>query len=251
MLKLAQTKDLDAVLSVCDGDLLGTRIGCYALAYGFARDFLQIWIDSETDTAIAKFYDSITLKTESDDIAEISDFIRMIGFDTLETDLETCRKLGYENYIAKKAYVFSGVSQQGEAVDLGEEYYKKLYSLVCENIPGSFSSDAESYYAFLSDFTFRKRRNLARCKGIISEGNLLSSVVTAAETGTSALISAVACDKNTRGQGLGKKTVMSMVNELVSENKKVFVIALNESAQGFYEHLGFEYYDNIAIIKQT
>ena len=249
MLKLAQSKDLDAILTICDGDLLGTRIGCYALAYGFDRDFLYIWLDEDNGTVVAKFYDSITLKTDSDDVGEIADFIRMIGFESLETNLETCRKLGYDNFETKKAYVFSGASQDGEAVNLGEEYYRKLYNLVSENIPGSFSSDAESYFAFLSDFTFRKHRNLARCKGIISEGNLVSSVVTAAETKTSALISAVACDKNIRGKGLGKKTVMSMVDELISENKKVFVIALNESAQGFYEHLGFEYYEDIAIIK--
>ena len=42
-----------------------------------------------------------------------------------------------------------------------------------------------------------------------------------------------------------------MVDELINKNKKVFVIALNESAQGFYEHLGFEYYDDIARIKHN
>ena len=39
-----------------------------------------------------------------------------------------------------------------------------------------------------------------------------------------------------------------MVNELQCENKKVFVIALNESAESFYEHLGFDFYGEIAFV---
>ena len=128
-------------------------------------------------------------------------------------------------------------------------YYKKLYNLVSENIPGSFSDNKESYLAFLSDFTYRKRRNLARSKGIILDGKLVSSVITSAEVPGNALISAVASDKSLRGSGLGKKTVLSMVSELESEGKNVYVIALNESAEGFYGHLGFKFNENITITK--
>ena len=41
---------------------------------------------------------------------------------------------------------------------------------------------------------------------------------------------------------------MSIVDELIKENKKVYVIALNESAQGFYEHLGFIFNCDIATV---
>lgn len=251
MLKFASDNDLNAILKFCDKNLLGTRIACYCLAYGFERDFLKIWFDDskgKVDTVIAKFYDSITLVTCAEDVEEISDFIRMIGFSSLETYLSTSQKLSLNADDIKKSYVFSGSFSAGDAENLGEEFYKDLYNLVSENIPGSFSSDNDSYFAFLSDFTFRKRRNLARCKGIITEGKLVSSVITSAETPTSAIISAVVCDKNIRGKGLGKRTVSSMVHELIDENKSVFVVALNETAQGFYEHLGFAYYDSIVIV---
>ena len=79
----------------------------------------------------------------------------------------------------------------------------------------------------------------------------VSSVITASETSTCALLSAVASDTNIRGKGFGKATVLTMVNELINEDKKVFVVALNESAQGFYEKLGFKYFDDIAIIRQN
>ena len=250
MLKLATETDLDAILRFCDGDLLGTRIGCYCSAYGFDRDFLNVWVDCSDDSisaVIVKFYDSITVIADGDDLSEISEFISMLGFCNLEATLETCRKLSYEPDEIKKSYIFSGEAESSDAQDLSEEHYKALYKLVSENIPGSFSDDNESYLAFLSDFTFKKRRNLTRAKGIILDGKLVSSVITAAEVPGNALISAVASDKEIRGKGLGRRTVMTMVSELLKENKKVYVIALNESAEGFYEHLGFEFCENIAI----
>ncbi len=252
MLKLATDKDLNDILKFCDGDLLGTRIGCYCLAYGFERDFLNVWVDS-TDVGIyaviAKFYDSITIKAVGEDLSEISEFIKMIGFDTLETSLDTCEKLSYKSDEIKKSYIFASEAENMGAQDLGEENYKALYKLVSENIPGSFSDDKDSYLAFLSDFTFRKRRNLARAKGIILDGKLVSSVITSAEVPGNALISAVASDKEIRGKGLGKRTVLTMVSELQKENKDVYVIALNESAEGFYEHTGFIFNEKIAVVK--
>ena len=38
--------------------------------------------------------------------------------------------------------------------------------------------------------------------------------------------------------------------KLKKEGKDVYVIALNESAQGFYEHIGFEFTENISFIER-
>jgi GNAT superfamily N-acetyltransferase len=173
----------------------------------------------------------------------------MIGFQSLEVSLENCQKLRFDADEVKKSYYFAGNAHNYDVCAIGEELYKELYMLVCESIPGSFVDNKESYLAFLSDLTFKQRRGLARCKGIIAEGKLISSVITSAETQNCALLSAVASDKNFRGKGIGKATVLSIVNELVRENKKVFVIALNESAEGFYKHLGFEFNCKIATIR--
>lgn len=250
MLKLASSQDLRSILSICDGSLLGTRIGCYCLAYGFERDFLQVWFDGKDNTVIAKFYDSMTIISDADNCEEIRNFIQMIGFSNLEMSDYICDKLGYTADTIKKSYIFNGKDENYGAVEIGEEYYKSLYTLISDNIPGSFDSSKEAYLAFLSDFTFRKHRTLARAKGFIVDGSLVSSVITSAETSSYALISAVASDKKHRGMGLGKKTVLSIVDELVNENRKVFVVALNESAEGFYEHLGFEFCGNIATVKR-
>ncbi len=254
MLKLAESNDLKSILSFCDGNLLGTRISCYCLAYGFDRDFINIWVDKSEDvikTVVAKFYDSMTVITSSDNVDEIKEFISMMGFASLETDAIICTKLGFKADSVKKAYVFNGKAENFGAEDLGEEHYKELYNLVSENISGSFINSKEAYLSFISDFTFRKHRSLARCKGFIENDKLFSSVITSAETETCALLSAVASDISVRGKGYGKKTVLSMVDELLKENKKVFVIALNESAESFYEHLGFDIYGEIAFINNS
>lgn len=248
MLKLASAQDLDVILQICDGSLLGTRIGCYCMAYGFERDFLQIWFDENVDTVIAKFYDSMTLISQADDFDEIRNFIEMIGYQSLETYQDVCHKLGYTADTVKKAYIFDGEAESYYAENISEDHYKALYSLISDNIPGSFDNSKEAYLSFLSDFTFRKHRGLARAKGIFVGNALGSSVITSAETKNYAVISGVASDIKFRGKGLGKKTVHSMVNELISENKKVFVVALNESAEGFYEHLGFEFCGKIATV---
>lgn len=248
MLKLASSQDLDTLLHICNGKLLGTRIGCYAMAYGFERDFLLIWFDESTGTALAKFYDCITVISNADDFEEIREFIEIIGYKTLETTLDICDKLGYTADTVKKAYVFAGEAKNYGAEEIGEEHYKALYNLVSVNIPGSFVNSKEAYLSFLSDFTFRKHRCLARAKGIFHDGQLISSVITSAETENCAVISAVASDKKLRGTGLGKKTVLSIVNELINENKIVFVVALNESAEGFYEHIGFCFCENTATV---
>lgn len=253
MLKLASENDLAEILRFCDSDLLGIRIGCYCLAYGFERDFLKVWIN-ETDgiinTAIAKFYDSVTVKSSSTDTSEITEFLNMIGYTSLDADADFCRRTLLDVCSTKKAYIFRGISTENTAEEIGEENYKSLYSLVSENIPGSFVNSKEAYLSFLSDFTFRKRRGFARSKGIVSDGKLVSCVITSAETDKCALLSAVASDKSVRGKGYGKKTVLSAVNELLNENKDVYVIALNESAQSFYEHIGFEYYTDICHIER-
>lgn len=250
MLKLASAQDLESILDFCNGSLLGTRIGCYGLAYGFDRDFLQIWFDENNNTVIAKFYDSMTLISEADNCEEIGNFIEMIGFRSVEMSDVICDKLGYTADTLKKSYIFKGEAQNFGTDEISEEYYKSLYALVSDNIPGSFDNSKEAYLSFLSDFTFRKHRNLARAKGFVVDETLVSSVITSAETVDYALISAVTSDKKFRGTGLGKKTVLSMIDELTNENKNVFVIALNESAEGFYEYLGFEFCGNIATVNR-
>lgn len=255
MLKIAQENDLDAVLQFCEGDLSGTKILCYCLAYGFERDFFSCWLNivgDEIKGVVAKFYDTVTVKIkDSCEAEEIRRFCDMLGYSEILCSESCCEALGFIASKTKKAYVFRGKAGEYTADDLDEEYYKQLYNLISEAIPGSFRADRDSYLSWLSDFTFRKQRGLARSMGISENGILHSCVMTSSETEHSAIISGVACKSTSRKTGLGKKTVLSAVRELECEGKSVYVIALNESAEGFYEHIGFELSERICFISQS
>lgn len=254
MIKLVESVDLNYVFSFCESSILGTKITCLLKAYGFERDFLDAWLYKEEDKIIAviiKFFDNITLVSEeTDNLSEIRSFIDMIGFSTLCMTEFNAEKLGYNDRTVKKSYIFKGESICDSLDDLTEDYYKDAYRLISKNIPDSFGESEEEYLSFLSDFTYRKRRELARIKGTLINGKVSSTALTSSETENSAIISGVACDLSTRNKGLGKKTVLALANELADENKTVYVIALNESAQGFYEHIGFEFNEKISFIER-
>ncbi len=253
-IKLADCNELNTISAICHGTLLGTKIMCQIKAYGFERDFLYVWLcldDEENPVGvICKFEDSITLDGSfNSGVEDVKTFLDMIGFGSLCCTYKVALHLGYNESDTKNAYVYTG-EYRGEALsDLPEMYYKECYSLISRNIPDSFSETEEAYLSFLSDFTFRQRRGLARIKGY-SEYKVLSCALTSAETDDSAIISGVACDVGCRKQGLGKKTVLSLAQELKNENKAVYVIALNEKAEGFYGHIGFEFKEKISFIER-
>lgn len=254
-IRLIDKENVGAVNDFCCNSLLGTRILCYVNAYGIERNFLSVWCcTDENDSVcavICKFEGSITLLSDKDiDMQEVRAFLDMVGFDSLCCSYEAAIRLNYQDIISKKAYIFDG-NFDGEALSgLSEDYYKKCYSLICNNIPDSFVDSDEAYLHFLSDFVYRKNRGLARIKGLAENERVISCALTGSETEKSAIISGVACDADCRRKGLGKRTVLSLAAELKNEGKTVYVIALNESAQGFYEHIGFSFYEKISFIER-
>lgn len=254
MIKLVEEVDLSSVYGFCKDSILGTKITCLLKAYGLERDFLNAWIYKAEDkitAVITKFFDNITLVSDmTDNLSEIKAFIEMIGYSSICMTELNAEKLCYGDRTVKKSYVFKDKSTCYSLCDLTEEYYKDAYSLISKNIPDSFGESEEEYLSFLSDFTFRKRRGLARFKGTLVDDCVSSTALTSSETENSAIISGVACDLSVRKKGLGKKTVLALANELADENKTVYVIALNESAEGFYEHIGFEFNEKISFIER-
>ncbi len=253
MLKLLNEENLSDILDFCKNSILGTRISCYALCYGFERNFLMFWGSNGTEglnTVIAKFYDDVTVITSNaSDLNEVSEFTTMLGYKTLTTGAHNARLMNFDKYIVKKGYKFETkefAEHQCEAASEGD--FKQIYSLVSKSIPNSFSDTKEAYLEFLSDYTFRFYKGYANAVCIREGENVVACAMTAAQSNDSALISGVACDEKFRKSGLGKKVVLSLADKMIKENKDVFIIALNESAEGFYEHIGFKEVEKIAFI---
>lgn len=250
MLRMLDSKDPETVKKLSYGSILGTRIYCYALCYGFDRDFLDFWAGE--NTLVARFDDTFTVKAGSDaDFEELKEFLDVMDATEIVTDEDTAKSLCFENFRTRKGYRFTGAACASDEVSvLDDSLIPELYSLISEAIPDSFGKDRNSYLSFLSDYMFRKNRGFSRACGVISDGKLVSTTITSAETETSAIISGIACREGYRKYGFGKKTVLTIASILKNENKNVYVIALNESAEGFYEHIGFEKCENIAYVSK-
>lgn len=254
MLKKADSSDFPIIKNFLGKGIIPVRLLSYMSAYGFDKDFVSFWVsdtESGADCVIGLFEDALLVfADEKTDANEIRTFISMLPYKTLSCEEETAIRLGFTHYNIKQGYVYKGERTEFTAEEITEEYIKSAYDLISDSIPGSFNKDKESYLAFLSDYTYRNRRNLARGKCITEEGRLVSCAFTSAESESEALLSGVATDEAHRKGGFGKRTVLSLVNALISEEKTSYVIALNDSAQGFYEHIGFEKDKKIAYINR-
>ncbi len=255
MLIKATQKHRDIIAEFCKNNILGARISCLVNCYSFDYDFFNVMLclnqNDELSCVIASFDENVTVHAKNSfNSEEVLQYLKMISFKSLTAERVVMDKLGFSKYEQKTAYRFFGKTADYPANNANENDYKEIYHLISKAIPGSFSEKKEAYLSWLSDFTFRRKRNSARMKCIKEENELICCAMTSAECENDAIISGVACDENKRKKGAGKAIVLSVTNELIKENKNVFVIALNASAQGFYEHIGFEKECVIAIAER-
>ena len=254
MLKLADKSKAELIKQFCGDTLLGTYITCRMSCYGFGFDFLSFWLsenDGSVDCVVSSMDNcAVVLASEKTNFEELKQFVDVLGFSKVMMSGQTAERCGFERHKTKNAFVYSDKSEIiSETYDDAD--MKKVYELIAASIPDSFENSSFAYLNFLSDYTFRKRRSSARLKALKDEENVLSCALTSAETDRAAIISGVACSNKMRGKGLGRQTVLSLANELSDENKTVYVIALNKSAEDFYRKIGFIDYETVAEIERN
>ena len=251
MIRLAEARDSEALVQFCGDSLLGTyvlsRFGAYGNDYSFARCYVDR-VEDRVLTTLSVLEDSAVLLTsERTDYDELSLVLPMLSVRILMTDVKAAERLSYP--VADKKQAFCFVGDAAPVTAAGDAPLREVYMLISRSIPGSFPEDREAYLRFLSDFTFRRSRGFARLKAILTEGSVSACALTAAECAASAVISGVACDAVCRGRGYGKKVVSALVCDLQKENKKVHLIALNDTAVAFYRRIGFRESELITWLK--
>ena len=248
MIRLCKPADAAALSAFCGNSLLG----CYVLSrftcYGNDYDFCKCYVD-ETDgiirTAVSVLDGTaVLLAGETTDFEELALCLPVFGVHVLMTDSRTSQQLPFPHLQQKSAFRLVKPVIAADASDNAP--MREVYNLISTAIPGSFPDTKDAYLRFLSDYTFRKNRGRARLKAVLENNTLCACALTAAESSSAAVLSGVACRPDCRGCGFGKTVVSALAHDLQQEQKDVHVIALNDSAGGFYRALGF--YEQESII---
>lgn len=241
MLRLISDDRIEENLKFCDGDPIGTRVGSYLGAYRTKMNFAMFWeqiADGKITAAVSKIDGDMTVcVSENADFDELSEFVRIIGFATLFSQAEIFKKLKLD-CVHGDILKLTGETGKDSRVTSDVEP-RFLYETVCSANPDK-ALEGE-YLEWLSDFTFRQRRDMLRAVGIYDGDELVSCAMTSAETETSAVISGVATKEKFRRRGLAEGCVLTLADKLKAMNKdSIFVMTESSELTKYYEHLGFE-----------
>ncbi|MBQ5591203.1 MAG: hypothetical protein IIU65_05945 [Clostridia bacterium] len=219
---ITQIFDFDGISAE---NLILTRIKANSKAYeGF--DFCKTYIqtnEKDEKCAIINIIDnSATVFMFLNHLQEeLFDFLNFFGIKNLFCNFN------FEN--AKKKSVLKSSETNGEKhydTTLFPDY-KSVFSLLKEEFL------INDYNNFVSDLSFRLKHNMAK---IICED--FGFVFTLWETKSSAVISAIAVNGESRNANKGSSLLQSIVYDLKCENKDIYVYC-EESLEGFYIKNGF------------
>lgn len=239
MVRLISDEHIGCALKFCSCDPIGVRVAGYLSAYRTDYDFALFWLQEKDGTitsVISRIDGNMTVcSNENADFDELSEFMKVVGYETVFSYTFVLEKLKLEfahGDILKLEKFEKPKIQAENIIDP-----KSLYNL------GVLSGGAykkENYLPWLSDFTFRQKRNMLHAMGIYDEKKLVSCVATSAESETDAIISAVATDENYRNRGLAKSCVLTLANDLKSTGKSnIYVMTKSVVLSNYYERLGF------------
>ncbi len=239
---------------VCSRDVFGTRILAYFNTYFWQYDFAKFWVqlndENQTIGAISLVEGSMTLTAcENADFEELSAFIKMMGYSSLQCDREVMKKLciaesiwgyvvRYENITDREKYKNIALC---ENVD-----YKDVYRLTKEeNLLG-----VGELLPWLSDVTMRVKKGTAKAALAVDNNEPAACAMKLFVTDTAVLLGAVATNRNHRGKGLGGGLVTLLGNEALQEGKRTELLCKNDSIVDFYRSIGFKVVGEWAISEE-
>lgn len=254
-------------------DSFACRIYSMCKSYKPSLQFVDYWLvkDDETQNftgAILRCgYDFTLFLTSQTDLTEVSDFVKMTGAISVLCDGKYNLKL--ENYIATCGSILyrnSFLENKTEGnfnFSFTEPNIKSAYEILKSAESQSFMPP--KFEDFYIDVNHKLRHKIIRLNGVaqienfekensenknsenknsekenFEKENLVGIAMTIAETEKSAIIGAVATSPKFRKKGIGFFAVNTMVNQLVCENKNVFVYRAKDENIHFYDTLNFK-----------
>ncbi len=228
--------------SICSNDVFGTRILAYFNTYSHNFDFMKFWVQLDENenivSAISLIDGSMTLTCESSaDFEELSAFIKMIGYSSLQCERQVMKKLSLSESIWGYVVRYENVTDRSKyELSLKDNIdYKDIYTL----IKNADLLGVGDYLPWLSDVTYRVKNSTAKAVLAVENNEPAACAMALFVTKKAVLLGAVATDKAHRGKGLGGGLVTLLGNEFVSLGKRTELLCKNDTIVEFYRSIGF------------
>lgn len=245
MIKTAENPQeiLSYLYTISANNPFACRIISLYNTYSFELPFVDYWlvIDNNNNItgAIARSgTDFILCLTKESNVDEVSSFMRVAGAESVLCDGNFNVELyGYKQsvgVILERKSLYKVFSSDLADFNISEkEAYELISSCADENfIPPNFDD-------FYVDVNHKLRHNAMRICGLRLKGELASIAMTVAESNNAAVLGAVSCKEKFRKSGFGSAVVKTITNELIKENKTVYLHRAENENIAFYDSLGF------------
>lgn len=238
MIRPATASDLSRIDA---SDPFFTRILSLYESYGEGVDFVGFWVQEnsgEITAALSRFEDKFSLWMTADgDREEIAAFLRFQGAGSCLYNAAFSLGFPDENGVIEGQILEYTGDDYISDKELYRPDFKAVYALLktCESpvfiVP--------EYLLFLSDLTHRDNRGKLHLAAIAADGIPASCVMTVSETGTAAILGAVATRPDCRRRGLSRELVRTLATRLRGEGRRIFVLSATGANTRFYQNSGF------------
>lgn len=250
MLKAVEKND-EAFLSFCDRDVFGTRIKAYYNCYSTDFDFMKFWTQYDDDgritAAISRIDGDATLCAENADFEELSEFLNIVGFRTVQ-----CEKFAAER-LTDEPFEWGYVVRCDSVGNYNEAKLKKVFELreIYDIIKPENLTGVGDYLPWLSDTTYRVNRGAAEGRIAMCGGENAGCAMVLFRTDKAALLGAVATRPQFRGRGLARSLVLDLAEMELAEGRHVELLCKSGSIVEFYKSIGFRAVNEWGLIKNA
>lgn len=234
---------IEAIEKLTLTDPFGCRIKSIFKTYSYKLPFVDFWIEEIDDipvSLIARLESVFILRlTEKSNIDEVSSFLRVAGASSIICD----GKYSLDVRLKRKdgpIFIKNSIFEINENFNICTPSVKEVYSVIEKCNSDNFS--VPSYENFALDVSHKLNSNVIRMYGIKVNSELKSCIMTLAENEDCAVLGALATLPEARKYGFGSYLLKYITNQLIKDNKSVYLHRAKNENINFYKQSGFTEY---------
>lgn len=238
----------DAVFAeFCNRDVFGTRILCLYNCYSTDYDFVKFWFQTDENgriiSAVSRIDGDVTVSSTGDNTEELFDFLKAVGFRTVQCEREIAESGGLDGKINGYVVEYVKNNKKFSAFETEEVFRpKEIYDIIkSANLIG-----VGEYLPWLSDIMFRMNRNATSVRTAREDGKTVAVAMKLFVTECAVLLGGVATKPEYRGRGLAGALVTGLAES--EKGKRVELLCKNDSIVEFYKSIGFRVTNEWSII---